>query len=314
MRTNGAIDEFGNRSAGDRSRTGHRAGDLARARAAIADSGIAPWADLDRPSAAGGDASVDAWSLASRGGLHEWFGSGTAGRGAEARGVGHDRLWLPPMAMLIGLAWEAIEADERKRVVWIGRRCWPYPPALVRRIPPLPGSRGTAMDGDRRLLERSVFVETGASKAGRGERVWAIELSARCAGVGAVIADGSGLTMAESRRLQLAAAGTALLLARPPWEAHELSAARTRWRVSPMPLADVMDRENRGCPGWALELLRCKGLRTGRATEDARRWAVRRDHATGHLTMEYGPGSSGDGGVASSVVDGSGPPASARFA
>lgn len=244
--------------------------------------------------------------LTSLGGLHEWFGTGTA----SERGPRRDRFWLPPMGVLIAVAWEAVEADSRRWVIWIGRRCWPYPPALMR--------HGTNRV-DRRLLERSVFVETEASRAGHGERVWAIELAARCAGVGAVVADGSGLTMAESRRLQLAAVvsertATPLLVARPPWEERELSAARTRWRVSPLPLIDDPNDENGRRQGWALELLRCKGLRTERATEDARRWAVRRDHATGHITMEHIDRSADDGGLVADMVNGPGAKTGPRIA
>lgn len=252
------------------------------------------------------ESRLDGVEIAMRGGLHEWFGTGAA----SEQGPRRDRFWLPPMALLIGMAWEAVEADPRRRVIWIGRRCWPYPPALMRH---------GADRFDRRLLERSVFVETEASRAGHGERVWAIELAARCAGVGAVVADGSGLTMAESRRLQLAAAvsertATPLLLARPPWEERELSAARTRWRVSPLPFIDDTHNENGQRQGWALELLRCKGLRTERATEDARRWAVRRDHATGHITMEHIDRSAGDDDLVADMVNGLGAKAGPRIA
>lgn len=230
---------------------------------------------IEMAATVGGDAT----GLTLLGGLHEWFAS-------EHRSW--NSAWLPPMAMLIGLAWSAIEAEPRRRVVWVGRRCWPYPPALVGRDPG--GS-------DRRLLDASVFVDP----ASKQERVWAVELAARCVGVGVVIGDGSGLAMAESRRLQLASKDTPLLLARPAWEICELSAARTRWRVSPL----VVDATGGDCrQGWAVELLRCKGLRPETAG-GARRWTVRRDHGTGRIEDAWLEWSAGDGGVAAAVGDGS---------
>lgn len=200
------------------------------------------------------------------------------------------------MAVLIGLAWRALACDASGcgRVVWVGRRCWPFPPALVVR-----DVNGVC---DRRLLERSVFVDTGLM----AERVWAVEQSARCVGVAAVVADGSGLGMADSRRLQIAAAGggaekgRAVLLARPAWERAALSAARTRWRVCPD--AGVGDAGPR--QGWVVELLRCKGvgagLQGGLNGGGVRRWAVRRDHATGHVGEWR---AAVHGGVAGDVVD-----------
>ncbi|MEM9064116.1 MAG: hypothetical protein AAGB51_01350 [Planctomycetota bacterium] len=244
----------------------------------------------------------DSPELALRGGLHEWFGADDRKRGSA---------WLPPMGVLIGLAWRVAGsatvpgAGPSRRVVWVGRRCWPYPPALVRHGP----------DGaDRRLLDASVFVDP----ASRQERVWAVELAARCAGVGIVIGDGSELAMAESRRLQLASKDTPLMLARPSREVRELSAARTRWRVSPLAMNET---ENDRCQEWAVELLRCKGLRP-ETPGDARRWVVRRDHGTGWSTSRsadqiedtWRAWSAGDGGVAAAVGDGPDPASRTQIA
>jgi protein ImuA len=156
------------------------------------------------------------------GAVHEWFGTVHAAHG-----------WTPPLSVLLHLALRSLEAAPGC-VVWIGRRCWPYPRVL--------SSAGR---------RRSIFVDPpdGAS------RLWAIDLAARCPGVTAVVADGSGLDMAATRRLQLAAeAGSALVLcARPPDEADRLSAAATRWRVRCAPSPGK-------APRWIVELLRCKGV------------------------------------------------------
>ncbi|MEN1705087.1 MAG: hypothetical protein AAGJ54_06180 [Planctomycetota bacterium] len=124
--------------------------------------------------------------------------------------------------------------------------------------------------------------------------MWAIDQALRCPGVAAVIADGRGFSMAESRRLQLAAAvgGGIGLIARPLRERGELSAAKTRWLVTPR----VSDTHNQA---WTVELLRCKGVRPQTGMGGARRWVVRRDHATGAMG-EWTPC---DVGVAAELVD-----------
>jgi len=102
------------------------------------------------------------------------------------------------------------------------------------------------------LLRQSIFIDPPDDMS----RLWAIDLAARCPAVAAVVADGSRLDMAATRRLQLAAeAGSALVLcARPPSEIDHLSAATTRWRVRCALSADKI-------PRWNVELLRCKGMR-----------------------------------------------------
>lgn len=167
-----------------------------------------------------------------RGAVHEWFT------------VPHCSIdWHPPLGIFIHLAAGALHEDATrgKVVVWIGRRCWPNPHALIRDA------------RERTLLQRSLLVDP---PDGAG-RLWAIDLALRSPAVAAVIADGSGLDMPQSRRLQLAAeAGTALaLIARPHIEQRQLSAATTRWLVQPAPVASPLRN-----PRWTVELLRCKGM------------------------------------------------------
>lgn len=205
-------------------------------------------------------------------GLHEWFAQ------------------LPPIALLTDLAWRTIERTPTTRILWIGRALRPYPHALLRR---------RAHERDTRLLDHSTFVDTDDVSA----RVWAAELALRCDAVGMVIADGAGLRMPASRRLQLcaASAGTPCLLTRPEHEQPELSAARTRWLVTPR-ASEARDQ------AWTLELLRCKGLQP--AVGDARRWVAHRDHARGSIS-EWTPS---DVGAAPNVVHRPGAPARARIA
>ncbi|MCC5786493.1 MAG: hypothetical protein JJU33_07320 [Phycisphaerales bacterium] len=203
-------------------------------------------------------------------GLHEWIGGGSAWGegGTEPSSAGGG---FAPIGVLIGVARAragALGADAR--VLWIGRRVWPTPAALVHR----PGRCGE----DRSLLERSLFVDAHNA----GEALWAADTALRSCGAGVIVADGSGLDMASTRRLQLAAEASGsggagvCLLARPSREIRSLSAAATRWLVEP----DRSDEEDR--PGWAVRLLRRKGLRP---EEGHTRWVVRSCHATGDVRV-----------------------------
>jgi protein ImuA len=175
--------------------------------------------------------------LLEAGAVHEWI-TDDAAPGLRA----------PPLSIFMALAARALAA-RAGIVVWLSPRLWPYPPAFSR-------SAGAL------LLARSLFINPpDASSA-----LWAIDLALRSRAVAAVFADGLGFDMAASRRLQLAAyAGGAWgFLARPAREAGALSAAATRWRVSPAP--STTDN-----PRWTVHLMRCKGLH---AHPPSRIWTV----------------------------------------
>jgi len=142
------------------------------------------------------------------------------------------------------------------------------------------------------------------------QRLWAIDQSLRCPGVSAVLADASGLDMGGSRRLQLAAeAGGGLgLLARPPEEVKSLSAAATRWVVSPR----VSETKR---VSWKVELRRCKagslwsGARTGSVREWTLEWTETRTGGQVEAARE-----TGGVRVAPDVASGPGPAAGRRTA
>lgn len=162
----------------------------------------------------------------------------------------------PPLALLADLSRRGVGAHAgAARAVWIGRRVWPYPCAL--------------RDD---LLRRCVFVDPpdGAS------RVWAIDLALRSEACAVVVADGAGLDMAASRRLQLAArdGGALGLVARRCDERSTRSAATTRWLVAPAPSPGARAR-------WTVELLRCKGVQP----EGPRRWTVEAGNAEGIVAL-----------------------------
>jgi hypothetical protein len=197
-----------------------------------------------------------------RGLVHEWFGfphgpDQPAGNRQQTR-------WHPPLGICTLLARAALGDTPSDQwaggaVLWIGRRCWPMAAAM----------------GD--LVRASILVDPPDDSA----RVWMIDEALRCEGVGVVVADGSGIEMAQSRRLQLAAeaggmggagkasgvVGVLGLLVRPPWEIKGLSGASTRWTVSPCRTEGNRER-------WKVELQRCKGAAP--LEDGARRWIVER--------------------------------------
>jgi hypothetical protein len=186
-----------------------------------------------------------------RSAIHEWFGPIDPTPDTPAR----SEPWAPALCLLTHLARQALAQNHNSggAILWIGRRCRPYAPLLSG---PTPASRA--------LLNRSIFIDPPDDAA----RLWAIELALRSPASIAVIADGARLNMASSRRLQLAAkAASALaLIARPPADLKELSAAATRWLVRREP-------SDSSGPRWAVELLRCKGVQPS-LEEAPRHWVV----------------------------------------
>ncbi len=195
--------------------------------------------------------------IVSGGAIHEWI------RAMSERGP-----WLPPLIVLAHLSHRAMEASDDGWAVWVGKRCWPYP-------------RSPTVGAWKSMTARSIFIDPPDA----GSRAWAIDLALRSTAVAVVVGDGSGLDMAGSRRLQLAAqAGGGLgLLARAPNEITSLSVAATRWVIhaSPSPNAN---------PRWMVELARCKG---GQCAAVGRTWTVERDEARGLVVVsaDVGDGS-----------------------
>lgn len=91
------------------------------------------------------------------------------------------------------------------------------------------------------------------------EILWVVEEALRCRGLAAVLGEVSGLSLAASRRLQLAArkSGVTALLLRQRAEAP-LTSAVTRWRAAAAPGQDAQIM-----PRWHIELVRCRGLLHG---------------------------------------------------
>lgn len=211
---------------------------------------------------------LDAEPWLTGGVVQEWF---------EPR---DESLAAPPLYLLMHLAGaalrQAMDAGTGGWVVWIGRWCWPYPRAL-----------------SAQLLDRSIFVDPPDTAS----RLWAIDLAARQPAVAAIVGDGRRLSMAATRRLQLAArprvtsgvaprmagpqtgGGAVVLVAREAREIEHLSAAAMRWVVR-----TVATQSSR--PRWEAKLVRCKGLRRGHGMEAQQRtWLWEWNHATGLIAL-----------------------------
>ncbi|NNM86585.1 MAG: hypothetical protein HKL96_12620 [Phycisphaerales bacterium] len=179
-------------------------------------------------------AADDAFNpLLPRLGIHEWFYESPGICDANDR-----RHWFAPLTTLAHLAAAARQASKRPLIFWIGSVCHP---SIYLLESVLPGG-----------IWQSCCILISPKNA--GDRFWAIEHTLQSTAAAAVVADVSQCSATQSRRLQLAAeAGKGIgLLARPPWEQHDISNAATRWMVSPTPATS-------NHPTWQLKLLRSRG-------------------------------------------------------
>jgi protein ImuA len=164
--------------------------------------------------------------------------------GGLARGCLHELCGAPDRAAAAGFAAALLgRLSADGHAVWIGPRDDLFAPGL--------SALGL-------LPERLIVVRAGA----RDARLWALEEALRSPGLAAVLAEVDRLTLTQSRRLQLAAEakGVTAFLLRPISACDAPSAAMTRWRINALP--DVTARRW-GPPCWQVELLRCRGGRTG---------------------------------------------------
>jgi protein ImuA len=181
--------------------------------------------------------------------------------GGLARGCLHELCGAPDRAAAAGFAAALLgrlAADGH--ALWIGPRDDLYAPGLAAQgLPP----------------ERLIVVRAGA----RDARLWALEEALRSPGLTAVLAEVDRLTLTQSRRLQLAAEakGVTAFLLRPlsacdaPGAAMGAApsaastAAMTRWRITPLPAVATGEASPRAWepPRWRVELVRCRGGRTG---------------------------------------------------
>lgn len=128
--------------------------------------------------------------------------------------------------------------------------------------------------------DRVIYAEAGHQNA-----LMAMEEGLRHPGLAGVVAEVSAhISLTASRRLHLAAqaGGAIALLLRRRADADGAIAAVTRWRIGPQPSAPPIphapDTPGLGRLCWRLDLLRCRGGRTGS-------WIVEACDAAGHLGL-----------------------------
>jgi protein ImuA len=182
------------------------------------------------------------------GALHEWFYETEIDSKARGR-------WHPPLQILACILANALAAEQqsssRKLILWIGERCWPTPSLLQHTI--ARQSQSTPQSALSDWQSSCIFVALRDNSEKRKVEILSHVLHSPA--LFAMIADGSGLSLGATRRLQLAAreGGALACIARPPWEALKQSTAQTRWRVQPVPSPSPF-------PCWSLELFRARGL------------------------------------------------------
>lgn len=147
------------------------------------------------------------------------------------------------------MAWtDATPAQRQRGWVWIGPRAWPGAEVLRR----------------AGLLTQSLWVRASHVK----QIAQAAEIACTCDAVGTIVADGSGMDLRMTRRLQLAtrdARQCRLLLLRPGRDRSLLSAAQIRWHVEPVPVAMQASADSLDAPvaprnpRWRISLVRSKG-------------------------------------------------------
>lgn len=109
--------------------------------------------------------------------------------------------------------------------------------------------------------DRIIFMDVATEK----DTLWIMEEALKCDGLTAVIAELSGLTLTESRRLQLASEQsgvTGFVLRKNPAKAVN-TIATARWKISPLPSHNEEDIPGIGYPRWQVELLKVRNGNPG---------------------------------------------------
>ena len=152
------------------------------------------------------------------------------------------------------------------RVVWIGRSCWPAPPALAalgvwafedtanREVP-----TDALVDS---LFQGSLFIDPPDETT----TLWAIDLALRSPGVDLVVAATPKISRITTQRFSLAASrySTTALLLRDYQDRDSPSSAHSKWVISP-------NRSDNDTPSWSVCLAKLKG---GALTQGSE-WVVR---------------------------------------
>ncbi len=167
--------------------------------------------------------------------------------GGLPRGCLHELLGEPRHGAAQGFAVALLGRllAEGGHAVWIGPRDELFGPGLAE----------LGLTPERLLVVRA---------RARDARLWALEEALHSQGLVAALAEIDRLSLIQSRRLQLAAEakGVSALLLRPLAAGASPSVAATRWRIAALG-SQGASRRDLGPPRWRVELVRCRGGRTG---------------------------------------------------
>ncbi len=131
--------------------------------------------------------------------------------------------------------------------VWIGTRRRLFPAALA--------SFGLEPD-------RIIFIDVKSEK----EVLWIMEEALRCDGLAAVVAEVDGLSLIDSRRLQLAVEKNGIpgLVIRKDLKRMASTVSTARWRIVPVPSIEESGMPGVGFPRWEVELLKVRSGSPGK--------------------------------------------------
>lgn len=208
--------------------------------------------------------------------LHEWFvdaGGHESVRRAGSVGAASAAHADAPLCLFVDLARRALTSGTFARVAWVGCPLYPNHAGKV-------------------VCRASIVVDPPTTRDSAAH-VWAIDLLLRSGTPVLILASVKGLTLAHTRRLQLAAASGrgVCMVARPARELSSLSAAATRWRVEPAASPNAR-------PRWTVTLLRNKDQPAPSLTDERAAWTLELNGATGVVHI---PAVAGDGSAAAGV-------------
>jgi len=104
--------------------------------------------------------------------------------------------------------------------------------------------------------DRIIFIDVKTEK----DVLWIMEEALRCDGLAAVVAEVDGLSLVDSRRLQLAVekGGIPGLIIRKDARRMVSTVSNTRWQISPLPSDLEGEMPGVGFPRWQVELLKVR--------------------------------------------------------
>ncbi|MBE9601909.1 ImuA family protein [Pedobacter sp. MC2016-24] len=109
--------------------------------------------------------------------------------------------------------------------------------------------------------DQIIFVDVRSDR----EALWVMEEALRCDGLAAVVAEVDGLSLVESRRLQLAVErqGIPGLIIRKDPQKLVAGVSTARWKIAPLPSGDEDGMPGVGFPRWQVQLLKVRSGNPG---------------------------------------------------